>query len=140
MWETILGYLSLESVAGLLMTGLAAAMAAVGRWAWVRRWGLERAVQCVESGVRQTYEEFVRGAKAEDPDGKLDSDQRKEAVSRALATAFDFARTEGVDLLDYYARSYLPVLVDRVVRKLRGEDSWTKWVPAPFGGSSPAED
>lgn len=125
-----------EPVSTWLVTALAAAGAWLARWQWIRRWRLERAAQCLEAGVRQTYEEYVRVCKAASDDGKLDSEQRAEAMRRALEAAETYARREGIDLLKQYAKDYLPVLVDRFIRGVQGESRLARWVPLPFGDGS----
>jgi len=95
--------------------------AAVRRIEAVRRWKLGRALECVEAGVRETYEEYVRWTKAATIDGKLTDGERRVARSRAIDCAKEYAISEGVDLLKIYAKEYLPVLVEKIIRRDKAE-------------------
>lgn len=98
-------------VAGLIALGGALLV----RWNWVRKYRLERAMQCLSSGVRETYEEYVRSVKQASQDGKLTKEEREAAMRLAIEKAKEYARVEGVDLLKIYAEEYLPVLIDRII-------------------------
>ena len=135
LWSVLADTQAGAWIAAALGTGVAW----LARQAFVRRWRLERALQCLEAGVRQTYEEYVRGVKEASDDGKLSPEQRETATRRALAAARDYARREGIDLLRHYAEAYLPVAVDRIVRRFRSESRLARVVPSPFGDSSPGE-
>ncbi len=78
------------------------------------------AVRALESGVEQTYEVYVRHIKQASADGKLTSHERRVARERATEFATRYARDRGVDLIDTIGREYLPVLITRIVRELKG--------------------
>ena len=105
-----------EVQAGLIALG-AMIFSYVRRLESVKRWKLTRAVECVEAGVRQTYEDYVRNIKELSADGKLTDKEREEARNRAILYAKEYAMDEGVDLLKVYAKEYLPVLVEKVIRR-----------------------
>lgn len=83
----------------------------------------EVAAQALELGVRTTYEEYVRNIKIATDGGrrKLSKGERKMAVTMALGVAQDYLKAHGTTLLKYYAKEYLPVLVDRTVKEMKGK-------------------
>ncbi len=113
--ETLLDILARPDVAGVLLAAAALAFGLLRRWKAVRTWRLRRALECLETGVRETYEEYVRAAKENAEDGRLTDAERREAVSRAIEKARAYAAREGIDLLKQYAREFLPVLVERII-------------------------
>lgn len=70
----------------------------------------------VEAGVQQTYDEFVKTAKAQAADHKLNPDQIKTARDRAWESAKTFAAEKGVDLAKQVAAEQIPVLISKVVK------------------------
>lgn len=88
------------------------------KWQGARR---ERAALCLAAGVRETYEAYVRHIKQASADGKLSDDEREEAVRQAVARARQYAANEGFDLLKVMAKEYLPVWIDSLVRRFKGE-------------------
>ena len=115
--QYILELLAVPEVQAALVALSAVVFALVKKVEAVRRWRLARAVECVEAGVRETYEEYVRAMKAASIDGKLTDEERAEARRRAIERAKDYAAREGVDLLKVYAKTYLPVLVEKILRR-----------------------
>lgn len=85
----------------------------------------EQALLCLAAGVRETYEHYVRHIKQSREDGKLTDDEREEAVRQAVAHAKRYAMTEGFDLLKVLAKDLLPVWVDALVRRFKGEAKGT---------------
>jgi hypothetical protein len=103
-----------EAAAGIL--GIVSFVAGlVLRRRWVAKWRLERAIQCLASGVRETYEEYVRIAQKANADGKLTTDERDRAMGMAIEKAKSYARDQGFDLAKAYAKEYLPVVVERLI-------------------------
>jgi len=113
--DTILEFLTGEGVVGAVLAVIASVFAFVRRQQAVQRWQLGKALECVEAGVRETYEGYVRSLKLAREDGKLTDEERGEANRLALEKARAYATENGVDLLKFYAREYLPVLVDKLV-------------------------
>lgn len=93
-----------SGVAGILM-----------RHRWVVKWRLERAIQCLAAGVRETYEEYVRTAQKAHADGKLTTEERDQAMRMALEKAKTYACTQGFDLAKAYGKEFLPVIVERLI-------------------------
>ena len=79
------------------------------------------AVRALEAGVGKTYDVYVEQIKAARADGKLTSSERRAARNRAVQFAVDYARDRGVDVVETLGREYIPVLISRIVRDLKGE-------------------
>lgn len=107
--------LTMPEIEALLLAFLGAVVGLLTRWNWVRKWRLERAVQCIAAGVRETYEEYVREIQKARQDGKLSSEERSLAMRMALEKAKEYARREGFELIKAYAEEFLPVIVERVI-------------------------
>jgi len=90
-------------------------------WAWIRRsekveqWKAAKAFEFIEAGVAETYNVYVRTRKTQSEDGSLDALDRRIAREKATAYAIQFAKTNGIDLLRYYAKESLPAIIDRIV-------------------------
>jgi hypothetical protein len=113
--ETVLTILARPEVAAVLLALVALLFGGLRRLRAVQAWRLRRALECLETGVRETYEEYVRAAKEASADGRLTDAERREAVTRAIEKARAYAAREGIDLLKTYAKEFLPVLVERIV-------------------------
>jgi hypothetical protein len=87
----------------------------------VKNYQGERALEFVETAVRDTYEEYVREAKNAAEDGKLTSGERKDAMNMAISKAKNLAAVNGFNLLKFYAAEYLPVLIEKVIRRDKAE-------------------
>lgn len=113
--------LASDAAANLLLWLAATGAAALAAWLKWRGTRKEQALLCLAAGVRETYETYVRHVKLSRADGKLTDDERREAVLRAVAHARRYAATEGFDLLKVLAKDLLPVWVDALVRRFKGE-------------------
>jgi len=80
------------------------------------------AVRALESGVEKTYEVYVSHIKEARADGRLTARERRIARDRAVQYATEYARDRGVDLVETLGRNYLPVLITRLVRELKGSE------------------
>ena len=78
-----------------------------------------KAVQALEAGVNQTYQEYVRALKQGREDGKLTSGERRRARNLAREAAVSFGRTEGVDVLKELGDQYLDTWIAKIVRKMK---------------------
>lgn len=119
--------LASDTVVKLLLAALAWIISGVVGFL---KWKGSRYEQCLmflEAGVRTTYEEYVRAIKhATENGGKLTEDQRQEAVRRAIEYAKIYAKEAGFDLGKSIVKQALPVLVDAIVRKIKGEAALSK--------------
>lgn len=70
----------------------------------------------VEAGVQLTYDEFVKDAKKQAPEGKLTKEQISAARQRAWEAAKTYASEQGVDLVKQVAAEQIPVLISKVVK------------------------
>ena len=119
--ELIEKILTSDAVVGLVVAAVAAAFAWVRGRERIKAWKLDIAAQAVEVGVQKVYEEYVRATKDAAADGKLTDAERAKARAWALTVAGEYAKTRGVDLLEFYGKEYLPVLVEKILRRVKGE-------------------
>lgn len=115
---------------------------------WIIRWWKlegtrrEQAILCVEAGVKEVGDDWVRKIKTAREDGKLTEDERRQANREAIDAAIEIAKQQGIDLIKTFGKETLPSLVDWAVRKLKGESALTKLpFPAPLpdlGSSAPS--
>ncbi len=85
-----------------------------------------KAIECLTAGVRESYERYVRQTKLDNKGEKLTAAQRDEAVRQAIEFGKRYAMTEGFDLLKVLAKDSLPVWVDSIVRRIKGEAALSK--------------
>ena len=78
------------------------------------------ALRALEAGVSKTYDVYVRLIKGVRDDGKLTANEIRTARDRSVGFAIEFARNQGVDVVETIGREYLPVLVTKIVRHLKG--------------------
>ena len=106
-----------------LVAGVAGTIwAAVQSSSWFSRLNrarLQRALRCVESAVRQVYEEYVRSLKAARADGALTADERRRARELARDRAVAIARPDGIDLAATLGREHLDLWIERVLRRVK---------------------
>lgn len=89
----------------------------------VQKWKKEKwyaAVECLEAGVEQTYETYVKTLKKHAADGKLTDKERHDAREKAIAAAIEFGKTRGIKVIKRLTREYLPVLIKKIVRDRKG--------------------
>ena len=75
---------------------------------------------CLEAGVMETYESYVRARKAANEDGKLTDEERGAARAMAIETAARYAQEQGLPLLREYAQHELHTMVEAIVRRFKG--------------------
>ena len=78
------------------------------------------AIEALEAGVEHTYRLYVESLKEGREDGKLTSEEKKLARQKALACAQEYGLTRGVDVIEQLGKEYIPVLIARIVRSLKG--------------------
>lgn len=107
MMDTILRIIESEAGLTVIAALVGMAWAAFRASAWYRErvsdneikaW--QKAVDCVTAGVNVAYEEYVRGIKAGNADGKLTEDERKTARKKAFDAAIEYAKDAGISLFD----------------------------------------
>ena len=107
-------------ILGTLLGGIWTLFKSTELYARIRRWRCERALLALEAGVMATYETYVREIKASREDGKLTSEERREARRRAKEYAIDLARSQGLDIVRELGQHYLDAWLERLVRRLKG--------------------
>jgi hypothetical protein len=78
------------------------------------------AMGALEAGVEKTYRVYVEALKKAKADGKLTPEEKAAARQRAIAYAQEFGRTRGIDVIEELGREYIPVLIGKIVRALKG--------------------
>jgi hypothetical protein len=78
------------------------------------------AVEALEAGVEKTYRVYVQALKEAKADGKLTPEEKATARQKAVAYAQEFGRTHGIDVIEELGREYIPVLISKIVRLLKG--------------------
>jgi len=104
---------------GTVLAGVWSLFKSTELYARLHRRRCERALLALEAGVMNTYETYVREIKASREDGKLTSEERREARRRAKNYALDLARSEGLDIARELGHTYLDAWLERLVRKLK---------------------
>lgn len=113
--DTVLDLLGNENLTAAVLGLIALVFGVVKKIEAAQRWKLQKALEALEAGVRETYVTYVRQIKLAREDGKLTADERSFALQQALAYARRYAAEQGVDLLKFYGKEYLPVLVERII-------------------------
>ena len=123
--EVILNLLQSDTGMNLLLGIIASVFGVVKALSWTKQKKLDIALDALEIGVRQTYEGYVKSLKMANQDGKLTDEEKKTARDIALTVATAWAKTQGVNLAKVYAKEYLPILVEKLVRssKMAGDIS-----------------
>jgi len=98
----------------------------------VKKWKLGKALNAVEVGVTDTYKTYVRNLKDSAADGKLTKAEKEEAVKRAIEKAKQFAKDEGLDLLKYYSKEFLPVIIEKIVNRNKTAGALARGVLNPL--------
>jgi hypothetical protein len=94
-------------------------------WAWVRKneklqaWKLTKAMECLEAGVQNAYDEYVRAIKLASEDGKLTEEERRNARTLAIDSAKAYAKNYGIDLVKELGAEMLPKLIEGILSKFK---------------------
>jgi hypothetical protein len=78
------------------------------------------AIEALEAGVEKSYRVYVRAMKEAKADGKLTPEERATARQKAIAYAQEFGLSRGTDVIEELGREYMPVLIGKIVRLLKG--------------------
>ena len=81
-----------------------------------------RIKEFLEMGVQETYDTFVREAKANSSNGKLTVEQIKRARDEAWNAAQEYAKDKGVDLAKRIAAERLPALLTAIVHRFKNRE------------------
>lgn len=87
------------------------------RLAFVKEWKLGVAINAVEVGVDTTYQNYVKNVKIANVDGKLTESEKQRAREMAFQVAREYASAEGLNLLKYYGKEYLPIIIEKIVAR-----------------------
>lgn len=109
-------FLAREEVIALVLSAGAAGYGWLIRNRHVKRLRLEKALEFLAAGTRETYEEYVRHIqKAIENDGKLSEDERRRAMTMTIEKATAYCKQNGFDLLKIFAKEYLPIIVEWII-------------------------
>jgi len=82
----------------------------------------KKLVEIGEIAVKETFDEYVRELRrGKEGDGKLDKEEIKKANDMAIAKIKEKAKEKGIEIGKILAEEYLPVLVDKIVKKNKGK-------------------
>lgn len=87
------------------------------RIGFVKRWKLEVAIDAIEVGVETTYQNYVKNLKIANADGRLTEAEKQRARETAIQVAKEYAMTKGLDLLKYYGKEYLPIIIEKIISR-----------------------
>ncbi len=104
---------------GWALGGLWTAFRASDWFARLRNERLRKAIDALEAGVDITYRTYVEAIKAAREDGKLTSQERREARRRARETAIQFGRSQGIDILQELGADYIDMWIERILRQVK---------------------
>lgn len=117
MFNKIVDLLSRPEVQTMVAGIIAMVFGFIKKQQWTQKWKLGVALNAFEAGVMDSYETYVRAIKISREDGKLTDEERKEARKRAIDVAVALARSEGLDLVKFYGKEYIPVIIEKFVMK-----------------------
>ncbi|HOV72992.1 MAG TPA: hypothetical protein P5318_06455 [Candidatus Hydrogenedentes bacterium] len=81
----------------------------------------ERALQALEAGVELTYRTYVQAIKEAKADGKLTTEEAREARRRARDAAIEFGRAQGLNVLDELGPAYVDLWIAKLVKRLKAK-------------------
>jgi len=115
-------WLSDPLILNLIVTAIGALFVLLGGREWLekkkqKRYG--KAVELVEQGVYETYNEFVKNWKSQDGGRKLTKEEREIAFRNAKLTAIEYGTNHGVDILKEIGKDALPRLVETIVNRTK---------------------
>lgn len=112
MWETIIPIIP-EIVAVVL--------GFIATWVVKKKWVSEALAKKLEGdvsgAVTEVYEEYVKGKKLGNEDGKLTEEEKKVARDMAIAKIKEIGKTKGVDYAKEYGIPLIKGLIEKYVTK-----------------------
>ncbi len=112
--NTILDFAADEGVMNLALGLLTLVVGWLLRSSWVKKRKVARILQFAQAAAVETYQEYVRVKQAAD---EWDDNAAETARGKALGKLKDYAQAEGINLLKFYAKEYLPALIEWAVSK-----------------------
>jgi len=80
---------------------------------------VQEMIECINVGVTDTYNNFVRDTKAKNANNKLTEEERMLARNLAISVAKDIASKKVFMILDKMDSKELECIVDQIVNKLK---------------------
>jgi hypothetical protein len=126
--------------ANLMITILTIAGAVLGlvwkyartKWKWLEA-ALEKTKldDLAEGAVTEVYQDYVRNLKASNEDGTLTPEEKKEAMSKAVAKFKDMAKSAGIGVyLKELAEPVIKALLEKAINRMKGSASAAITPPA----------
>ena len=128
MWE----FLGSEQGQVIILSVVGFIFGFIKRRESVKKWKLEVAIKALEVGVNDTYRAYVRAIKDAKADGKLTDDEKEHARELAIAKAMQIAKEVGLDLVKYYGKEYLPVIIEKIVQRNKTAGKLANGALRPF--------
>ena len=110
--DTVLELAANDGVQTLLVSFIGIIFAFIMKLGAVKKYNLERLAQLGKTAVMLTYEDFVKVRKKH---GAWNADAKSEARENAIIILKNLAKEEGIDILKYYAKAYLPTLIEKYI-------------------------
>jgi hypothetical protein len=113
-------------IVGAILLGIAAVVPflwklAKTKWTWLQK-QLEKTEldELAEGVVAEVYQEFVRDIKAKSDDGKLTSEEKKEAMDKAIAKFRELAKNSMWPAAKALAEPVLKSLLEKAINRMKG--------------------
>jgi len=131
--QTVLDLLARPEAQTIVIAVIAFVVGLVKKLATVKKYKLGVGIEALQVGVLTTYDIMVRGLKAGREDGKLTDEERALVRANAIQVAVEYAKDKGMDLVKFYGKELLPVLIEKIVASSKTGKAAAKAL-APFSG------
>jgi hypothetical protein len=82
-------------------------------------WNKKIALEALQVGVLGSFQQYVKGMKEQDPDGKVQPEVEKKAHEMATSIAESAAATQGVDLKKAVGTDFIDYNIKKIVADLQ---------------------
>jgi len=129
--EAILAFLQTEAAANLILGAIALAVGYFLKRSAVKKYKLERCILALQTGVQETYEEYVKSIKEASTDGKLTESEKMQARDRAWNAAKVILQEEGIDLAKYYGPRISKAVIEALIKRSKTAGNMAKGILEP---------
>jgi len=81
----------------------------------------KRVIEIAEGVVKEIFDTEIRELKKAKEDGKLTKEEISAANKKAVEKLKEEGKKKGLEVVKLFAEEYLPVLIDKIVKKLKGK-------------------
>ena len=132
MWDAILNFITSDAAGSMFVLAITGIIGVILKLKSIKKWKLERLVEFTQIAVVETYQTYVKVKK----DGhEWGAEEKKEARNRALGRLKELCTEQGGSLLKFYAKEYLPILIEKVLNATKAEGSLPD--PLSLGSDGP---